>query len=365
MATYHSRAKPKMVNLALQGGGAHGAFTWGVLDKILEDGRIGIDGICACSAGTMNAVALAYGSYEGGNDRAREVLHDLWRNVADTARAYNPMGSNPLLRMLSLPTEHPFSFFMLDSMTRLVSPYQFNPLDINPLKSLLEDTIDFEKLRHCDCVKLFISATHVKTGKVRVFNTAELSIDVALASACLPQLFKAVEIEGEHYWDGGYMGNPSLYPLFYQTDTRDIMILHINPMVREEIPKTAPDIFNRINEISFNSSLIKDMRAIAFVKKLLANDMLKEEHAGKFKDILLHSIRSDEAMCDLSAASKFNTDWSFLTGLRDRGRETMEAWLAKHFDDIGERDTVDLHTEFLSSVTALFDHHNNGDNEPQ
>ena len=180
-------------------------------------------------------------------------------------------------------------------------------------------------------MKLFISATHVKTGKVRVFNTAELSIDVALASACLPQLFKAVEIEGEHYWDGGYMGNPSLYPLFYQTDTRDIMILHINPMVREEIPKTAPDIFNRINEISFNSSLIKDMRAIAFVKKLLANDMLKEEHAGKFKDILLHSIRSDEAMCDLSAASKFNTDWSFLTGLRDRGRETMEAWLAKHW----------------------------------
>ncbi len=347
-----------MVNLALQGGGAHGAFAWGVLDKILEDGRIGIDGICACSAGTMNALALAYGSYEGGNERAREVLYDLWRNIAGAARAYNPLGDNPLLRMLSLPGENPFAFFLFDSVTRLVSPYQFNPLDINPLRTLLEDTIDFEKLRRCDCVKLFISATHVSTGKVRVFNTPELSVDVALASACLPHLFKAISIEGEHYWDGGYMGNPSLYPLFYQTATRDIMILHINPLVREEIPKTAPEIFNRINEISFNSSLIKDMRAIAFVKKLLANDMLRDEHRGRFKDILLHSIRSDAALCDLSVASKFNTDWAFLTGLRDRGRATMAAWLEEHIDDIGQRDTVDLHTEFLSSVTALFEHQN-------
>ena len=355
-----AKPKQKLVNLALQGGGAHGAFAWGVLDRLLEDGRLDIEGVCACSAGTMNALALAQGLEVGGNDAARESLENLWRQVSIAGAKYSPMAQSGVANLFPTEWSNALSFFLFDSTSRLLSPYQFNPLDINPLRDLLAELIDFERVRHCSAVKLFISATHVKSGKVRVFDSNELSLDVALASACLPYLFKAVEIDGEHYWDGGYMGNPSLYPLFYKTDSRDIIIVHINPLVRDEIPKTAPDIFNRINEISFNSSLIDDMRAIAFVKKLINQDILKEESRSQFKDILLHSVRSDAAMCDLDVSSKFKTDWKFLTDLRDRGRQVMDAWLSKHFKDVGIRDSVDLHTEFLSSVTELFKQQDGG-----
>jgi len=353
MAT-RKNSSSKVVNLALQGGGAHGAFTWGVLDKLLEHGDIQIEGIAACSAGTMNALAIAVGMQQGGREAARESLHQLWWNISEETKKYSPLGSNPIAEMFSGEWMQSLAYHAFDNATRLFSPYQSNPLDINPLKDVLLKTIDFERLRDCDAIKLFISTTHVQTGRVRVFETPELSADVALASACLPYLFKAVEIDGDHYWDGGYMGNPSLYPLFYKTDTPDILIVHINPMVRHDIPKSAPDIFNRINEISFNSSLIKDMRAIAFVKKLIDNDMLKEEYADRFKNVLVHSIRSDEAMADLGVRSKFNTGWNFLTKLRDRGRDTAEQWLEQHYDDIGERDTVDLHEEFLSTVSDYF-----------
>ncbi len=251
--------------------------------------------------------------------------------------------------------EQSVAYHFFDSLTRIFSPYQFNPFDINPLRDVLAQAIDFEELRHCECVKLFISATHVKTGKVRVFEARDMSLDVAMASACLPFLFKAVTIEGEDYWDGGYVGNPALFPLFYDTDSRDVIIVHINPLVRLETPATAPDIMNRINEISFNASLLKEMRAIAFVKKLLEHDMLKPEYKTQFKDVLVHSVRADKDLCDLSVASKFNSDWDFLTMLRDRGRERMTQWLEEHFEAIGHRDTVDLHNEFLHSNTRLFE----------
>lgn len=350
------RTKPeKMINLALQGGGAHGAYAWGALDKLLEDGRIDIDGICATSAGTMNACAVAWGMYKGGPEKAREALHDFWWGIHNAGMKANPVKQMPWEKYLPWGGDDSFSYFMFDSITRVLSPYQFNPFDYNPLRDVLEKTVDFEELRACDCMKLFISATHVQTGKVKVFDTHEITLDVAMASACLPFLFKAVEVEGEDYWDGGYVGNPALYPLFYKTDTRDVLIMHINPMERAETPTTAPDIMNRINEISFNDSLLKEMRAIAFVKKLIEHDMLKDEHKNNFTNVLVHSIRADDAMRDLSVASKFDSDWDFLTGLRDKGRDAMTVWLDRHYDDIGVRDTVDLNAEFLDSNTQIFE----------
>lgn len=353
--------KKKMVNLALQGGGAHGAFTWGVLDKLLEDGRIGIDSICATSAGTMNACALAWGMHVGGPEKAREALHDFWQNTAQAGQKLNP--KMPWEKFMPKKDDNPLSFFLLDSLTRLFSPYQINPFDYNPLRDLVEKTIDFDELRKCDCVKLFVTATNVHSGKVKIFNTDEITLDVVMASACLPFLFKAVTIDGEDYWDGGYIGNPAIFPLFYETDTRDVLIVHINPINRPDTPTTAHEIMNRINEVSFNSSLLKEIRAVAFVKKLVENDMLKDEYKDDFKDVLVHSISDDKLMNGLSVASKFSSDWDFLTMLRDKGRESMEKWLSEHFDDIGVRDTIDLNAEFLSSNAKIFegvkDRHNN------
>ncbi len=343
--------KQKTVNLALQGGGAHGAFAWGVLDKILEDGRIDIEGICATSAGTMNACALAYGKQKGGPEGARKALHDFWWKVHVSGQGHNPVKATFWERIMDWNMDNSVLHYMFDSMTRVVSPYQFNPFDINPLRDIVEELFDFKVLQECDCVKLFISATHVQTGRVKVFETKDVNLDVVMASACLPYIFKAVNIKGEDYWDGGYMGNPALYPLFYETDIRDVIIVHINPLERKETPTTSPDIMNRINEISFNSSLIKEMRAIAFVKKLIRDDMLKDEYKDNFTDVLVHSIRADEALEEQSVASKFNSDWDFLTMLRDKGRETMDAWLKKHFDDIGKRDTVDVEKEYLKSTS--------------
>ncbi|MEM7375953.1 MAG: patatin-like phospholipase family protein [Pseudomonadota bacterium] len=345
----------KVINLGLQGGGAHGAFAWGVLDRLLEDGRLGIEAICATSAGTMNACALAYGDLLGGPERARETLHDFWWRVHRAGQLYSPVKRLPWEKQLSWNMDTSVAFFLFDSMTRMWSPYQLNPFDVNPLRDVLADTVDFEALRRCQRTQLFISATSVRTGKVKVFPTDEITLDVAMASACLPYLFKAVTIDGEDYWDGGYMGNPALFPLFYKTQARDIVVVHINPMERADTPRTAPDIMNRVNEISFNASLLKEMRAIAFVKRLLDNGMLKDEYRDQFKNVLLHSVRADAALCDLSVASKFDSDWDFLVMLRDRGRETMAAWLDQHYTHIGVRDTVHFDNARFGEVIAVPD----------
>ena len=349
----------KKINLALQGGGSHGAFAWGVLDRLLEEENIEIEGVCATSAGTMNACALAYGMHLGakdgtGRERAREQLDKFWRAIHEAGQLYSPIKRLPWHEYFGGLENSP-GWLWFDGVTRVMSPYQSNPFDFNPLKDVLSRSINFDEVRECQCLKLFISATNVRTGKVHVFEAPEMTIEVALASACLPFLFKAVEIDGEHYWDGGYMGNPALFPLFYKTDSRDVMIVHINPITRSEVPMTAPEIMNRINEISFNSSLLKELRAIAFVKKLKQHNMLKKAYAEKFKDILVHSIRSEDAMSEYSVATKFDTSWPFLSKLKDKGRVAMSHWLAKHSDCLGRTDTVDLHTEFLASVTDLFE----------
>ncbi len=345
-----SQKEKKSVNIALQGGGAHGALAWGILDALLEDGRLKVDAMTACSAGTMNALALAQGLHDGGRDGARAKLEEFWWEISKAGALFSPMHGNPVERFWGLGSgENPFSYFMFDTMTRIFSPYQFNPLDINPLKDVIERTIDFEKVRSCKKMKLFISATNVRTGKVKVFDKEEMSIDVVQASACLPFLFKAVEINGDHYWDGGYTGNPALFPLFYETDTRDLLIIHLNPLYREEVPTSAQDIMNRVNEISFNDSLLKELRAIAFVKKLIERDMLKEEYKGVYKDILVHPIRADDMMKEFSVASKFDTDWDFLVTLRDRGREGMKIWLDQNFDAIGRKGNVNIQEDYLKN----------------
>jgi NTE family protein len=340
---------PKTINLALQGGGSHGAITWGVIDRLLEDDRIAIEAISGASAGAVNAAALAFGLFDGGPARARQTLNDLWRMIAEVGAFYSPVRRTPLeIAADDNSLEDSISYQFFDIFTRLYSPYQFNPFNINPLRGILHRCIDFDRLRQCTSTKLFLSATNVRTGKVHIFRTKDASIDAVLASACLPFLFRAVEIDGEAYWDGGYMGNPVLFPFIYEADAQDVVIVHVNPIERNEIPVTAPDILNRINEISFNSSLLRELRAIAFVQKLLEEGWIKEEHRHQLRKLRIHSIRSDDAVADLSVATKFNVDWRFLTTLRDRGRAIAEGWLQQNFDFLDEQSSVDIRMMFDS-----------------
>ena len=337
------RVKP--VTLALQGGGAHGAFAWGVLDRLLEDGRLGFEGVSATSAGAMNAAVLAYGLMTGGPDGARQALADFWRDIADTAALYSPFRHVPWMGGPNGHTlEHSPFYLMTDMLLRVLSPYQFNPFNLNPLRDVLGRHVDFAALREGGEMRLFLCATNVETGKVRIFPREEICIDAVLASACLPFLFQAVEIDGVPYWDGGYVGNPAIYPLIYQCATRDVVIVHINPIVRRGVPKTAGEILNRINEVSFNSSLMREMRAIAFVTSLIERGKVAP---GEMKQMLIHSIRSDETMTALGVSSKLNADWAFLCELRDAGRARADQWLADAYDAIGERSSVDLQAEFL------------------
>ena len=338
-------SETKTINLALQGGGAHGAFTWGVLDRLLEDGRISFEGVSATSAGAMNAVVLAYGLTEGGRDGARKALEGFWRRVSHAA-AVGPLQPTWFDRITgNRSLENSPAFIAFDLTSRLLSPYQFNPLNRNPLREVLEQSVDFDRLRSAHCpVKLFLSATNVRTGKIKVFENDVLCPERVLASSCLPFLFQAVEIDGEHYWDGGYMGNPAIFPLIYGCDSRDVLIIHINPLERRELPTTAFEIMNRVNEISFNSSLMREMRAISFVTKLV-DDNPKEIRS--LKRMLVHAIAADEVMSGLGAASKLNGDWEFLVYLRDQGREHAATWLDSNFDHLGRMSTIDIRKEYL------------------
>jgi len=337
----------KRINLALQGGGAHGAFAWGVIDRLLEDGRVDIEGVSGTSAGSMNAVVYAYGAIKG-PDAAREKLHQFWKAISDAGEKYSPIKRSPLEKMLfGHSLDNSIASEMFKMITHSFSPYQLNPTNFNPLKEVLESVVDFEDLEKNSKTKLFLSATNVRTGKARVFGTEEVTADAVLASACLPYLFQAVEIDGEYFWDGGFMGNPVLYPLFYSTETQDTLIVHINPIERPAPPMSSQDIFNRMNEITFNCALIKELRAIHFVQKLMADGWIKDEHASKLKPVLIHSMRADQALSDLSVSSKFLNDWDFLTMLRDRGRAVASEWLKNNFEHIGVRSSVDLAKEFL------------------
>ncbi|MGF6471385.1 patatin-like phospholipase family protein [Paraburkholderia youngii] len=341
----HDASAPRSIALALQGGGMHGAFTWGVLDRLLEDDRLEIEGVSATSAGAMNGAVLAYGLLNGGEDGARQALHDFWHAVAESAERYSPLRWMPWLKgSHSFGLDHSPLYAFADMMLRVFSPYQFNPHNLNPLREVLERQVDFAALRQQCPILLYLCATNVETGKIRIFTGEDICADAVLASACVPTLFHAVTIAGQHYWDGGYMGNPAIYPLIYHCKTRDVVIVHINPLVRAGVPVTAAGILNRISEISFNSSLMREMRAIAFVTDLIQQGKLDRD---EMKEMLIHSIRSDAAMCALSLSSKYNADWSFLCELRDNGRNEADAWLARHYADIGRRSSIDIRAEFL------------------
>jgi NTE family protein len=344
MAKAKPKLKPKKVNLALQGGGAHGAYTWGVLDRLLEDERLEIDGVSGTSAGAMNAAVLADGYERDGRDGARKALEAFWRRISDAGR-YSPLQPTPIDRMLggwNMDNSPSFAFF--DWMVRTLSPYQFNPLNHNPLRNVLIESIDFDRLSKASKIKLFLSATNVRTGKVKVFSAGEISADALLASACLPFMFQTVVIDGEPYWDGGYMGNPSLFPLIYGADSQDVIIVQVNPLGTDTIPRTAHEIMNRVNEISFNSSLMREMRAVSFVTQLLDSGQLDD---ARYRRMYVHWIDAEEEMRGLGVSSKLNADLDFLLHLRDIGRQTADAWLVRHFDRIGLESTIDIRAKFL------------------
>ena len=334
----------KRVNLALQGGGAHGAFTWGVLDRLLEDGRLDIAAICGTSAGAMNGAALAYGMARGGPAEARRILGLFWRQVSERA-AWSMLQPTLLDRLLSVgDMDLSPGWLLYDTLSRTVSPYLANPANYNPLAEVLDEIIDFAWLREHHTVGLFVCATNVKSGKIKVFPCPEVSAKAVLASACLPFLFQAVEIEGEYYWDGGFMGNPPIFPLIYETDCEDVLIVQINPIAVDEVPMTAQAIIDRMNELSFNSSLMREMRAVAFVQKLLDENRVPR---GRYKDLKIHTIDAEAEMRQLGYSSKLNADSRFLDWLFELGRARASAFLDASYAKIGVESSTDIAAKFL------------------
>jgi NTE family protein len=340
----------KFVDLALQGGGSHGALTWGVLDRILEDDRLKINAVSGTSAGAMNAVVLAEGLRNGDREAARDALRNFWKAVSDAAR-FSPIQRSLWDRLsgnFSLENSPMYHFF--DQMTRVLAPNQFNPLNINPLRDLLSATIDFDAVNACRNIKVFVTATNVRTGRGRIFRQGELSVDAVMASACLPFLFPPVEINGEAYWDGGYIGNPALYPLVDDPVCRDIIIVQINPMRREALPRSAREIMNRVNEITFNAALVKELRMIHLLHTLIEMEGLETE---RYRDVRVHIIHTADEVQHLEASSKLNAEWEYLTYLFERGRGWASAWLDEHFEDLGRRQTLDLDDLFADTFRPI------------
>jgi len=338
-----SKTGPKTVDLALQGGGAHGALTWGVLDRLLSDDRIAISSISGTSAGAMNAVVVADGLDRGGREGAREALSRFWRTVSNAARL-SPVQRSPWDRLTSnYSLDHSPGYLFFEQLTRQFSPYELNPLNFNPLRDLLADQVDFERVNQCKDLRVFVTATNVRTGRGRSFTQPGLSVDAVMASACLPFMFQAVEIDGEAYWDGGYIGNPALYPLVEDKATRDLIIVQINPLVREDLPRTGREIVNRINEITFNASLIKELRLIELLHELIEVERLESE---RYRDIFVHLIHAHEELKDLDASSKLNAEWEYLQHLRERGWAWADRFLERHYEDLGVRATFDVKALF-------------------
>jgi NTE family protein len=333
------RASGKSINLALQGGGAHGAFTWGVLDQLLEDGRTQIEGISGASAGAMNAIMLADGLTRGGGDEARQRLADFWRAVSVD-------GHLPDLQRSVAERLFPFvprETLWFGAMSRLLSPYDLNPLNINPLKEVIERFVDFEAIRGDRSLELFISATNVHTGELSVFTRAEITPEVVMASAALPLLFRAVEIDGVPYWDGGYSGNPAVTPFLRATATEDVLIVQINPRERRKVPTRTREIMSRVNEINFNAPLLSELRGVAFVNRLIDEGRLPRGlRQGEFRRLRLHRIVMQELPEDVGTRSTLKTDYEYFEMLRKLGQRATRRFLDAHFDDIGRRSTIDM-----------------------
>jgi NTE family protein len=334
----------KAINLALQGGGSHGAFAWGVLDRILEDDRLAIEGIVGTSAGAMNAAVTAYGLTTGGNEGARQCLRSFWEAVAERG-AWSIMQPTWLDRLMSPGSlDYSPAWITIDTLFRVLSPYQLNPANYNPLREILSKQVDFERLRQSNKVKLFVCATNVMTNRLRVFDQSEISVEAVLSSGCLPNLFQAVAIDGEFFWDGGYMGNPPLFPIIYNCTSTDVVLILVNPICIKQVPETAQAILDRINTLSFNSSLMREMRAINFVNHLVETGLNDQ---GGLKKMLIHCIDAEEEMCSLGVSSKLNVGWEFLEWLFELGRRRGDAFLREHFHKLGKESSVSIKERFL------------------
>jgi len=335
---------PKKIKLALQGGGAHGAFTWGVLDRLLADPRLEIEAVVGTSAGAMNAAVLVDGLARGGAEAAREHLHTFWHGVAGLAAA-SLMQPSPLDRMLGLGNmDFSPTWRVVDVLNKIFSPYELNPSNDNPLRELVERTVDFTRLREGSGPALFVCATNVLTGRLRVFNRSEISGAAVMASACLPTLFQTVEVDGEHYWDGGYCGNPPIFPLIYMGGGADVLIVQLNPINVPAVPQDVRGIIDRINTLSFNSSLMREMRMIKFVTDLIDRGDLPAE---RYLRLNIHTIDAEMELAALSASSKLNADKAFLLQLRALGQSKADAFLQAHFDAIGHRSSTDIEAKFF------------------
>jgi NTE family protein len=321
-----------------------------VLDRLIEEKDVVIEGISGTSAGAMNGAALINGFARNGIDGAKEDMEKLWTRIGDTG-AFGPIRKMPYEQWFSgwnMDTSPTYHWF--DWLSRVYSPYDLNPLNINPLKMIIDEILDFDRIRSHDAIKLFVTATHVESGQARVFHCDELNDDVLLASACIPFLFQAVEIDGEEYWDGGYMGNPAIWPLIYHCDSTDVVLVQINPIHNEQHPRTAGEIINRLNEITFNSSLISEMRAIDFVSRLIHEGKLSDKG---YKDMHMHLIYSAEHMHNLNASSKMNADWEFFNFLKDLGRQAADEWLKGDWKKVGKESSLDIRQKFLQGPGSL------------
>jgi NTE family protein len=342
------RLEKKQVGIALQGGGAHGAFTWGVLDRLLEEDAIVAEAMCGTSAGAINAVTCAYGLHVGGPAKAKELMEQIWRKIAlsgnflfkpgifDKAYSNGDIYNSP-------------GYLMFNAISQVLSPYNFNPFNYNPLRDILNDLIDFEELHMYNKKKLFICATNVKTNRAKIFTNKEITVDAVLASACLPFLFQAVEIDGEFYWDGGYMGNPPIFPLITNTRLHDIVLVKINSIIINAVPTTARDIADRVNEISFNSSLINEMKLIHYRNELIRHGVLKTD-SHENREIFIHTISGYDSLSKLSYSSKMNTSWEFLLELKEKGRQTAEHWIQTDYNEVGLKSTFDVEAHFFSKL---------------
>jgi NTE family protein len=336
-STEQTARAPVRIDLALQGGGSHGAYTWGVLDRLLEEPWLTVEAVSGTSAGAMNAAVLADGWTRNGAAGARQALDEYWRKVSRAAM-FSPLQRSPMDRMLGRWTLDTSPAYMaMDLMTRMLSPYDVNPLGLNPLNRILAASVDFDGIANSP-VKVFITATNVRTGRGRIFRNKEITADVLLASACLPTMFQAIEIDGEYYWDGGFTGNPTITPLVRESEARDVLLVQINPRERVELPRTAGEILNRLNEISFNSPLMKELRMIALLRQVVDPG---QGEGARWADMLTHSIWTTK-LSEFGASSKLNAEWDFISMLKEEGRRSAEAFLAEHAADIGVRSTSDL-----------------------
>jgi len=342
------KLEKKQVGIALQGGGAHGAFTWGVLDRLLEEDAIVAEAMCGTSAGALNAVTCAYGLHLGGPEKAKELLEKLWRKVALTGSfmfkpgIFDKAYSNGDIHNST-------GYMMFNAVAQVLSPYNFNPYNYNPLKDILNDLIDFKELQLYNKKKLFICATNVKTNRAKIFSNKEITVDAVLASACLPLLFQAVEIDGEYYWDGGYMGNPPIFPIISNTTLKDIVLVKINSININSVPTSARDIADRVNEISFNSSLINEMKLIHYRNELIRNGILKTDNKTN-REIFVHTISGYNALSQLKHSSKMNISWEFLLDLKQKGREIAEHWINTDYNEVGLKSTFDVEEHFFDKL---------------